>query len=99
LRRVPGRWLCTIQCGARTSAPGDEVITPALTFVSKGFTVAYTQAVPVLVDIDPVARCIDPSSVEAAITRRTKAIIAVHMHGLMADMNASMSWRSGMDWQ
>ncbi|MFC5730995.1 MULTISPECIES: DegT/DnrJ/EryC1/StrS family aminotransferase [Nocardioides] len=68
--------------------PGDEVIMPALTFVSTGFAVAYTQAVPVLVDIDPVTRCIDPSAVEAAITHRTRAIIAVHMHGLMADMNA-----------
>lgn len=68
--------------------PGDEVIMPALTFVSTGFAVAYAQAVPVLVDIDPVTRCIDPSAVEAAITPRTKAIIVVHMHGLMADMGA-----------
>jgi dTDP-4-amino-4,6-dideoxygalactose transaminase len=65
--------------------PGDEVIIPALTFISTAFAVAYTGAVPVLADVDPVTRGLDPDAVDAAVTPRTKAVIAVHLHGLMAD--------------
>ncbi|MCX5403450.1 DegT/DnrJ/EryC1/StrS family aminotransferase [Streptomyces sp. NBC_00335] len=67
---------------------GDEVIMPALTFVSTAFAVAAAGAVPVFADIDPYTRCIDPQAVEAAVTSRTRAVIPVHMHGLMADMTA-----------
>lgn len=67
---------------------GDEVIMPALTFVSTAFAVAAAGAVPVFVDIDPVTRTIDPHAVEASVTPRTRAVIPVHMHGLMADMTA-----------
>ncbi|MFD9533343.1 DegT/DnrJ/EryC1/StrS family aminotransferase [Streptomyces sp. NPDC060010] len=67
---------------------GDEVIMPALTFVSTAFAVAAAGAVPVFVDIDARTRTIDPTAVAAAVTPRTRAVIPVHIHGLMADMTA-----------
>ena len=68
--------------------PGDEVIVPDLTFVATANAVAYTGATPVLADIDPDTLCIDPASVKSLITRRTKAIIPVHLYGHPADMDA-----------
>ncbi len=68
--------------------PGDEVIVPDLTFVATANAVAYTGATPVLADIDPETLCIDPASVKALITPRTKAIIPVHLYGHPADMDA-----------
>ncbi|MDD1518422.1 DegT/DnrJ/EryC1/StrS family aminotransferase [Bradyrhizobium sp. WBAH42] len=68
--------------------PGDEVIIPDLTFVATANAVAYTGAKPVLADIDPVTLCIDPSSVNSLITKRTKAVIAVHLYGHPADMDS-----------
>jgi perosamine synthetase len=70
--------------------PGDEVIVPDLTFVATANTVAYTGAVPVMVDVLPDTWCIDPKAVEGAITKRTKAIIPVHLYGHPADMPAIM---------
>ncbi|AUW40880.1 DegT/DnrJ/EryC1/StrS family aminotransferase [Rhizobium leguminosarum] len=67
---------------------GDEVVVPDLTFVATANTVAQTGAVPVLVDIDPETLCLDPASVAAAITARTKAIMPVHLYGHAADMDA-----------
>ena len=67
---------------------GDEVILPDFTFVATASAVLLHGALPVLVDIDPATYCIDPQKVEAAITRRTKAIIAVHLAGYPADMEA-----------
>ncbi len=66
----------------------DEVIVPNLTFVATASAVRHAQATPVLVDVDPVTYCIDPALVEAAITPRTRAIIAVHLFGHPADMTA-----------
>lgn len=68
--------------------PGDEVIVPDLTFVSTANAVVYTGAVPVMVDVDPATWCVDPAAVSAAITKRTKAIIPVHLYGYPADMKA-----------
>lgn len=68
--------------------PGDEVIVPDLTFVATPNAVAYTGARPVLADIDAETLCIDPASVQSLITPRTKAIIAVHLYGHPADMDA-----------
>ncbi len=68
--------------------PGDEVIIPDLTFVATANAVAYTGATPVLADVDPDTLCIDPASVEALITSRTRAIIPVHLYGHPADMDA-----------
>lgn len=67
--------------------PGDEVIVPDYTFVATASAVLFAGALPVLVDIDPQTYCIDPACVEAAITERTKAIIAVHMGGHPADLD------------
>lgn len=67
--------------------PGDEVIVPDFTFVATASAVLFAGALPVLVDIDPATDCIDPELVEAAITPRTRAIIAVHIGGHPADMD------------
>jgi perosamine synthetase len=66
--------------------PGDEVIVPSFTFAATANSVALTGAKPVFVDIDPVTYNIDPTLIEAAITKRTKAIQVVHLYGLPADM-------------
>jgi perosamine synthetase len=68
--------------------PGDEVIVPDLTFVATANAVAYTGATPILADIDPDTLCLDPESVKALISERTKAIIPVHLYGHPADMDA-----------
>lgn len=66
--------------------PGDEVIVPSFTFAATANSVALTGAAPVFADIDPDYFCLDPASVEAAITPRTKAIMPVHLYGQAADM-------------
>jgi dTDP-4-amino-4,6-dideoxygalactose transaminase len=69
---------------------GDEVILPAYTFQATAAAPMAAGAIPVLVDIDPQSYCIDPRSVEAAITPRTRAILPVHLGAQMADMDAIM---------
>lgn len=71
--------------------PGDEVITTAMTFVATVAAIRYAGATPVLVDADPATFNIDPAGIERAITPRTKAIIPVHLHGRLADMDAIMA--------
>ncbi len=66
-------------------APGDEVIVPAHTFVATTSAVVNVGAVPILVDVGRDFN-IDVRSIEAAITRRTRAILPVHLNGYMADM-------------
>jgi dTDP-4-amino-4,6-dideoxygalactose transaminase len=66
---------------------GDEVIVPNFTFVATASAVLFANALPVLVDVDRETYCIDPDLVEAAITPRTKAVIAVHMGGHPADLD------------
>jgi 8-amino-3,8-dideoxy-alpha-D-manno-octulosonate transaminase len=66
---------------------GDEVITPAFTFVASFEAILSVGAVPVLVDVDDTLT-LDPAAVEKAITPKTKAIMPVHMCGSMADMDA-----------
>src|SRR5215468_3531642 len=70
--------------------PGDEVITVSMTFVATTAAILYCGATPIFVDVDPVTWTMDPNLIEAAITPRTKAILPVHLHGLMADMDAIM---------
>ena len=65
--------------------PGDEVITTPLSWVATANVVMLAGAKPVFVDIDPVTRNIDPELIEAAITPRTRAIIAVDLAGLPVD--------------
>ena len=67
--------------------PGDEVLVPSLTYVATANAVRYVGAEPVFVDVDRDTWCIDPAQIEAAITRRTKGIIAVHLLGHPADMD------------
>jgi dTDP-4-amino-4,6-dideoxygalactose transaminase len=66
---------------------GDEVIVPPFTFVATATSVLACHGAPVFVDIDPATLNLSPISVEAAITPRTKAIIAVHFGGLPADLD------------
>ncbi|MHC2691045.1 dTDP-4-amino-4,6-dideoxygalactose transaminase [Bradyrhizobium liaoningense] len=70
---------------------GDEVITVSMTFVATTAAILYSGAKPVFVDVDPDTWTMDPALIEAAITPRTKAIMPVHLHGLMADMDPIMS--------
>ncbi len=67
---------------------GDEVITSPFTFGATGGSIARLGAKPVFVDIDPDTYNLDPTRVEAAITRDTKAILPVHLFGLSAEMDA-----------
>jgi len=67
--------------------PGDEVIVPAFTWVTSAHCAEYVGAKPVFVDIDLSTYNIDPDALRAAITPRTKAIVAVHLFGLAAPMD------------
>ena len=71
--------------------PGDEVIVPTLTFTATAEVVRYLGAQPVFVDADARTLCLDPASVEAAITPRTRAIVPVHYAGLACDMDAILA--------
>jgi 3-amino-5-hydroxybenzoate synthase len=66
---------------------GDEVIVPDYTFFATAAAVAAVNAVPMPVDIDPATLCIDPDAVAAAISHRTRAVIAVHLAGHPADLD------------
>ena len=67
---------------------GDEVIMPDFTMIATAFAVCYTGAIPVFVDSDPETWNIDVRKIEEKITPRTKAILPVHIFGLMCDMDA-----------
>ncbi|MBI1934621.1 DegT/DnrJ/EryC1/StrS family aminotransferase, partial [Candidatus Peregrinibacteria bacterium] len=60
---------------------GDEVILPDLTIISCAFAILYTGATPIVVDVDPKLGNIDPAKIETKITKRTKAIMTVHLYG------------------
>src|SRR5438477_11912634 len=68
--------------------PGDEVLVPAMTFAATAEAVVYCGARPVLVDVCAEDLLIDPERAEAAITARTRGIIAVHLYGMTADIEA-----------
>jgi perosamine synthetase len=68
--------------------PGDEVIVPEITWVATANAVRYVGATPIFADIDPVTWCMDPQSVERLITKKTKAVIPVHLYGYVSDLNA-----------
>ena len=70
--------------------PGDEVILADTNWIASAAPITYLGAKPVFVDVLPDTWCIDPAQVEAAITPRTRAIIAVHLYGNLADMDALM---------
>jgi perosamine synthetase len=69
---------------------GDEIITSPFTFIASGNSILFIGARPIFVDIDPVTYNIDPDQIEKAITKRTKAIMPIHLFGLSCDMDAIM---------
>lgn len=77
--------------GAVGAGPGEEVIVSPYTMSASVTAAVAFNAVPVFADIDPVTYCLDPASIEARITERTKAIIVVHIFGQAADMDAIMA--------
>lgn len=68
--------------------PGDEVVVPAITFAATANAVLYQGGRPVFADLDPDTLLLDPSSVEATITERTKAVVAVDFAGQPCDYEA-----------
>jgi dTDP-4-amino-4,6-dideoxygalactose transaminase len=66
--------------------PGSEILVPALSFIASAVAPVHRLVVPVFIDIDPVSFTIDPAAAAAAVTPRTRAIMAVHLHGLPCDM-------------
>ncbi len=66
--------------------PGDEVITTPMTFIATATSILHTGATPVFADVEETTGLMDVATVEEAITRRTKAIIPVHLYGSMVDM-------------
>jgi dTDP-4-amino-4,6-dideoxygalactose transaminase len=77
-------WLALLALGV---GPGDEVITVPDTFIATAEAITYCGAKPVFVDVEPVTYNMDPAKLEAAITKKTKAVIPVHLFGQMADMD------------
>jgi perosamine synthetase len=69
---------------------GDEVITSPFSFVASANSILYQRGRPVFVDIDPETMNLDPARIEAAITRKTRAILPVHVFGQPCDMDAIM---------
>lgn len=78
--------------------PGDEVLVPAYTFSATAMAVVHQGAVPVFVDVHPRTFNVDPARVEEKIGERTRAMVAVHLHGLPADMEElhSIAARHGL---
>jgi dTDP-4-amino-4,6-dideoxygalactose transaminase len=68
--------------------PGDEVIVPAMTFISTANVVELVGAKPVFVDVDPETLLMRPEQVRGALTARTRAVIPVHLYGQMCDVKA-----------
>jgi len=100
------RW--AVACSSGTTAlhlallaadvgPGTEVIVPALTYIATANAVRYCGAEPVLCEVD-ASGCLDPEHASRLIGQRTRAIIAVHLYGLLADMAAlrELAWRHGL---
>ena len=76
--------LALVACGV---GPGDEVVVPAFTFFASAEAVSYTGATPVFADVDEGTFNLDAASLEKAVTRNTKAVIAVHLFGQCAPLD------------
>jgi dTDP-4-amino-4,6-dideoxygalactose transaminase len=71
--------------------PGDEVIVPDFTFMATASAVMLAGATPVLADVDPITYTLTPEAVKQGLTRRTRAIIPVHLYGQAADMTSLLA--------
>lgn len=82
--------LSALELGLRALGigPGDEVLTPANSFIASSSAISMTGATPVWVDADPETSNLDPDAARAAITPRTRAIMVVHLYGQPVDMDA-----------
>lgn len=98
-KNIGARYACAVSSGtaglhlaliAAGIKEGDEVITTPFSFVASANTILYVGAKPVFVDVDPLTYNIDPKKIEAAITKKTKAILPVHIFGQPAQMDAIM---------
>ena len=78
-------WLALLACGV---GPGDEVITVPSTFMATAEAITYAGATPVFVDVDERTYTMNAAALPRALTKRTKAIVPVHLFGQMADMDA-----------
>jgi len=76
---------------AHDIGPGDEVITPANTFIATVLSIVAVGARPVLVDMDPKTHNIDPAAIEAAITSRTRVLMPVHLYGQPVNLGPIMA--------
>ena len=88
-------WLALLACGI---GQGDEVITVSMTYAATAEAIRMTGAEPVFVDIDEETLTMDPVALAGALSARSKAIVPVHLHGCMADMEriADFSRRHGL---
>ena len=77
-------WLALLACGV---GPGDEVITVPSTFMATAEAISYAGAAPVFVDVDERTYTMNPEQLARVVTKRTKAIVPVHLFGQMADMD------------
>ncbi|HEV3011048.1 MAG TPA: aminotransferase class I/II-fold pyridoxal phosphate-dependent enzyme, partial [Burkholderiales bacterium] len=73
-----------VACGI---GAGDEVIIPGFTFFATGEAVSYTGATPVFADVDAGTFNLDPNSLRSSVTKKTKAVIAVHLFGQCAALD------------
>lgn len=98
-KAVGSKYACAVSSGtaglhialvAAGIGEGDEVITSPFSFIASSNSILYTGARPVFVDVDPLTYNIDPSKIEEKITRRTKAIMPVHIFGQLCDMHEIM---------
>ncbi|PZR77584.1 MAG: erythromycin biosynthesis sensory transduction protein eryC1 [Chthoniobacterales bacterium] len=82
-------WLALLACGI---GPGDEVITVPSTFMATAEAITYAGATPVFVDVDEQTYTMDPAALAGAVSKRTKAIVPVHLFGQMAEMDAILKF-------
>src|SRR3989440_2475572 len=82
--------LSALELGMRALGigPGDEVLTPANSFIASSSAISFTGATPVWVDVDPQTYTIDVEAARSLVTERTRAIMPVHLYGQPADMDA-----------
>ena len=82
--------LSALELGMRALGigPGDDVLTPANSFIASSSAISFTGATPVWYDVDPATYNVDLASAAAAITPRTKALMVVHLYGQTPDMDA-----------